>query len=61
MLKIVHEYSMVKVNKVELEYTRSVISITDNARQFAAACGIDYHWISKITHNGTVSPYKTAD
>lgn len=61
LLKIVHDYSMVKVKKVKLEYTRSVISITDNGRQFAAACGIDYQWISVSASNGKVSLYKTTD
>lgn len=58
LLKIVHDYSMVKCNKVKLEYTRSIVSITDNGVQFASACSIDHHWISVITPDGKVSPYK---
>ena len=42
--KILDDRQRVKVDKLELTYTKSVIVVNDNGLQFAKACGISVWW-----------------
>lgn len=42
--KILDDRQRVKIDKLELTYTKSVIVVNDNGRQFAKACGISVWW-----------------
>ena len=38
--KQVRDFTGGKLNNVSIQFTRSVVMVNDNGRQFAAACGI---------------------